>query len=86
MNLATTKSMANRNEKNAGNVPGPFYVDSSCIDCDLCRETAPDFFSRNDETGLSVVFKQPVDSEEFHAARAALNVCPTESIGEDGAE
>ena len=23
------------------NVPGEFYVDSSCIDCDTCRQVAP---------------------------------------------
>ena len=30
--------MANRYFEN---VTGKFYVDNQCIDCDLCRETAP---------------------------------------------
>lgn len=76
--------MANRNEKNPGNVPGPFYVDSTCIDCDLCRVTAPASFRRDDELGLSIVFRQPVTPEEWRQAREALHSCPTETIGEDG--
>ena len=34
--------MADRDDKLPENVDGPFYVDSNCIDCDLCRENAPD--------------------------------------------
>ena len=78
--------MANKNEKTPGNVPGPFYVDSTCIDCDLCRETAPATFRRNDATGFSVVFRQPVTPEELVQATAAMNGCPTESIGNDGGD
>jgi len=84
MNLARLKPMPNRNEKNLGNVPGPFYVDDTCIDCDLCRETAPGSFRRNDEIGLSIVFRQPVTAEELTQAHDALADCPTESIGCDG--
>jgi ferredoxin len=80
------KPMANRSEKNRGNVPGPFYVDSSCIDCDLCRVTAPASFRRNDEIGLSIVFQQPATDEEWNQAREAMQDCPTESIGDDGDE
>lgn len=78
--------MPNQNEKNPGNVTGAFYVDSSCIDCDMCREIAPASFKRNDDIGLSVVFRQPETSDEWHAARAATTSCPTESIGDDGEE
>jgi ferredoxin len=78
--------MANRNEKNQGNAPGPFYVDSSCIDCDLCRESAPATFRRNEDIGFSIVFRQPVTAEEIQQATEAMNGCPTESIGNDGAE
>lgn len=76
--------MANKNEKNPGNVPGPFYIDSSCIDCDLCRENAPTTFRRNDEIGLSIAYRQPVTAEEIAQATEAMNDCPTESIGNDG--
>jgi ferredoxin len=76
--------MANKNERNPGNVPGQFYVDSSCIDCDLCRETAPDTFRRNDEIGFSIAYQQPVTPEQLRAATDAMVGCPTESIGNDG--
>ena len=78
--------MANRNEKIPGNVHGPFYVDSTCIDCDRCRETAPASFRRDDDVGMSIVFRQPVTPEEWRQAREALHSCPTDSIGDDGGE
>ena len=78
--------MANRHDKNAGNAAGAFYVDSSCIDCDLCRENAPSIFRRNEEIGFSIVFQQPVTPEEIAEATAAMDGCPTESIGNDGAD
>jgi len=46
------------------NIIGKYYVDNQCIDCDLCRETAPDNFKRNDDGGYSFVYKQPENSEE----------------------
>ncbi|HXG49143.1 MAG TPA: ferredoxin [Methylomirabilota bacterium] len=71
-------------EKNPGNVPGPFYVDGTCIDCDLCRKIAPASFRRHDDIGLSIVFHQPTTPGEWQAAREAVASCPTESIGADG--
>lgn len=76
--------MANRNDKLSENMPGTYYVDSSCIDCDLCRGNAPQFFRRDDEHGYSIVYKQPTNPEEFKQAEDALAGCPTESIGKDG--
>ena len=78
--------MANRNDKNPGNVRGPFYVDNTCIDCGMCPTNAPAFFRRNAELGMSVVFKQPLTVAELAEARDALESCPTDSIGDDGAE
>ena len=43
--------MAEKEEKWPENILGKFYVDEQCIDCDLCRETAPDYFTRNEEGG-----------------------------------
>jgi len=68
------------------NVPGPFYVDAQCIDCDLCRETAPTIFARHDETGFSFVQRQPETPEEVALAREAIEGCPVEAIGEGGAQ
>lgn len=76
--------MANVNDKLPENVPGSHYVDFSCIDCDMCRTTAPEMFRRDDESGFSVVYRQPATPEEFKQAEEARLGCPTESIGNDG--
>jgi ferredoxin len=80
--LLTT--MADRDDRNSSNVPGKFYVDSQCIDCDLCRETAPNNFARAEDEGYSYVFKQPENDEEIAQCREAIEGCPVEAIGEDG--
>jgi len=61
------------------NVPGPFFVDSTCIDCDTCRQLAPATFGETGET--SFVQLQPRDPEERRAALRALISRPTASIG-----
>ena len=66
------------------NITGSFYVDSSCIDCDICRENAPNFFRRDAETGQSVVYRQPVTPEDIALAQEAVEGCPSNSIGDDG--
>lgn len=76
--------MAEKSEKWEENVLGKFYVDEQCIDCDLCRETAPTCFKRNDDGGYSYVYKQPTTEEEREACQEALEGCPVEAIGEDG--
>lgn len=76
--------MADRNRKLRENVPGLYYVDDTCIDCDLCRSTAPRFFTRHDEGGYTVVRRQPVTVEEISEAEEARQGCPTETIGNDG--
>lgn len=77
--------MANKNQKTPENVPGKFYVDDSCIDCDLCRNTAPQFFNRFEIGGYTIVHRQPQTLEEITLAREAQEGCPSESIGNDGA-
>jgi ferredoxin len=76
--------MADKSHRVPENVPGRFYVDATCIDCDLCRETAPLNFTRNDGDRRSYVVRQPSDSEEEAACLAALEECPVEAIGQDG--
>jgi ferredoxin len=66
------------------NIAGKFYVDDQCIDCDLCRETAPDNFTRNEDGGYSYVFKQPTSSAEETLCKEAQEGCPVEAIGSDG--
>ena len=68
------------------NVAGKFYVDDQCIDCDLCRETAPNNFTRNEDGGYSYVYRQPGTPEEETLCKEAMEGCPVEAIGNDGAE
>lgn len=76
--------MADKQNKLAENAQGKFYVDDQCIDCDACRATAPDNFSRDDEKGYSYVSKQPANDTEFQLCVDALEGCPVEAIGQDG--
>ena len=76
--------MADKAHKWPVNVKGKFYVDEQCIDCDLCRETAPDFFGRNDDGSYSYVRKQPSTEAEIALCDEAKGNCPVEAIGNDG--
>ena len=51
--------MADPNDRVPENSPGAYYVDTQCIDCDVCRDTAPDNFTRSDSNGYSYVYRQP---------------------------
>jgi ferredoxin len=76
--------MANPKDKAPENVPGPYYNDTSCIDCGLCPDLAPLIFKRQEDGGYTYVFRQPVTREEIALAEEARDSCPTESIGNDG--
>ncbi len=78
--------MADCNDKVPENVPGKYYVDSNCIDCDVCRTTAPANFKANEEEGYSYVYKQPENEEEEALCQEAIESCPVEAIGDDGDE
>ena len=78
--------MAEPSQKVRENAPGSWYVDVTCIDCDLCRETAPLNFRREDAEGHSYVDRQPNDPVEEAACLAAMEECPVEAIGNDGGD
>jgi glyoxylase-like metal-dependent hydrolase (beta-lactamase superfamily II)/ferredoxin len=63
------------------NAPGDYFVDSSCIDCDTCRQIAPETYGRSDAVGQSVVVVQPETDAARLRAAMALVACPTASIG-----
>ena len=71
--------MANPGKRLPQNAPGDFFVDSTCIDCDACRQIAPGSF--RDHGGQSSVHQQPQDEAELRRAMMALVACPTGSIG-----
>lgn len=71
--------MADVRKRLASNVPGNFFVDGTCINCDACRQLAPETFS---EVGdYSAVVRQPEKDMECHRAYQALLACPVGSIG-----
>jgi len=76
--------MADKDDKVPENVPGKYFVDSSCIDCDVCRTTAPENFEQSEENGYSFVKKQPESEDEEQLCQEALENCPVEAIGADG--
>ena len=68
--------MADMNSRLPENVPGAFYITRECIDCDMCRETAPSVFKRDDDIGFSVAFHQPETQVERQQAEEALRAPP----------
>jgi glyoxylase-like metal-dependent hydrolase (beta-lactamase superfamily II)/ferredoxin len=74
--------MANPNKSVAENVPGDFFVDATCIDCDVCRQLAPTVFGEAAEH--SYVRRQPDTAGDRRRALHALLACPTGSIGYRG--
>jgi ferredoxin len=76
--------MADRRDRVSESVPGKYYVDSQCIDCDVCRVTAPANFERQEDKGYSYVSRQPATPEEEARCQEAMDCCPVEAIGNDG--
>src|SRR3954471_7174486 len=66
------------------NVPGKYYVSDQCMDCDLCRETAPANFKRHDAGGYSYVYKQPETPAEETLVRESVAGCCVDTIHTDG--
>lgn len=61
------------------NIGGNFFVDSTCINCDTCRQLAPATFVEHGD--YSSVYHQPASDSELRAAYQALIACPVRSIG-----
>jgi glyoxylase-like metal-dependent hydrolase (beta-lactamase superfamily II)/ferredoxin len=74
--------MANFSKRVPENVAGDFFVDSTCIDCDTCRQVAPAVFAEGD--GHAFVRHQPQEPAARRQALHALLSCPTGSIGTRG--
>ena len=77
-------AMANKDDRYEENAPGKFYVDTQCIDCDVCHVTAPANFTRQEDKGFSFVMKQAGTPEEEAQCQEAMDSCPVEAIGNDG--
>jgi glyoxylase-like metal-dependent hydrolase (beta-lactamase superfamily II)/ferredoxin len=81
--IHTFTIMANAKLRLPQNVPGEFFVDSTCINCDTCRQLAPEVFDESDDD-YSFVRSQPDRPEVGRMALRALLACPTGSIGTVG--
>ena len=71
--------MARSSRRLAANVPGPFYVDSSCIDCGTCWQWDPDHFAPGGEQAR--VVRQPQGAAGERRALLAQQACPVAAIG-----
>ncbi len=76
--------MADQRKRLPANASGNFFVDSTCINCDTCRQLAPASFREVGE--YSAVVSQPEGDAELHQAYQALLACPTGSIGTERSE
>lgn len=77
--------MAELAEKYDDNVAGAFYVDKQCILCHLCSDIAPAFFKESEDGDHDFVHTQPTSEEGIALCTEAMEQCPVESIGSDGA-
>jgi ferredoxin len=77
--------MADVTQRWEDNTQGVFYVDRECILCSLCSDIAPENFRESDDGDHDIVYKQPDSDEERKQCREALEQCPVDAIGEDGA-
>ena len=81
--------MADKSIRLADSVPGAWYVDDTCTPCHVCLDEAGPSSGFQlleytaDETKVIFV-KQPEGAEELDAAQRALEICPTNAIGDDG--
>jgi ferredoxin len=76
--------VADPQDRLVDNASGRYYVDTQCIDCDVCRVTAPNNFQRHEEKAFSYVFRQPSTPDEEAQCQEAMDSCPVEAIGNDG--
>src|ERR1041385_364583 len=74
--------MARIATRHPANTAGSWFVDRSCINCDVSRQCAPSIFAEVD--GQSVVVRQPETDDEIRQATRAMLACPTASIGVEG--
>jgi ferredoxin len=84
LNSQGKKPMADKTQKVPENVPGKWYVDDTCTPCHVCLDEAPKLLKYTEDESKVFFFKQPVTPEEEQAADAAMAICPTGAIGDDG--
>ncbi len=76
--------MADKTSKQPENIPGKWYVDTTCVPCNVCVDEAPSLLKFSEDQSHVYFASQPANPAEEAAAQKALDVCPTGSIGNDG--
>lgn len=71
--------MADEKKRLPNNVEGEFFVDSTCLNCDTCRQIAPEVFGADGK--FAIVVAQPSSAEGKRKATQAVLCCPNGSIG-----
>ncbi len=74
--------MADAKRRHPNNDAGAWFVDTTCIDCDICREHEPAVFARHGEG--TYVARPPRTPDETRRAWLALQACPVACIGATG--
>ena len=82
--MSPSEKLSSFEERYALSAEGKYYIDDQCLDCDLCREIAPEVFRRVDSLGRSYVYRQPATPEDVLLVKEALEGCCTEAIHSDG--
>ena len=77
--------MADKSSKQPENVPGKWYVDTTCVPCNSCMDEAGNLLKYSEDQSHVFFFKQPTTPDEEQGAQRAAEICPTRSIGNDGA-
>ncbi len=72
--------MADPQKRHPQNVPGPWFVDTSCISCDTCTDVSPEIFGR-DAARKAFVREHRVDDVSLF--EFALESCPVEAVGRE---
>src|SRR5262249_23157394 len=71
--------MADPGRRHRANAPGPWFVDTTCIDCDASAQCAPWMFDHVDAQAVGV--RQPATPEEEGDAPRALLTRPPRPVG-----
>lgn len=75
--------MASHDARLSDNVPGPWFVDDSCIACDTCVGVANAHFKLTPDDRHAYVWSQPVHSDAWRLCESAQSACPVGAIGHD---
>lgn len=81
--------MADKSLRNPENAPGRWYVDETCAPCHTCIDiagpaTVHQLMKYNEDETKVYFSVQPSGPRQEDAAKEALDLCPTQAIGNDG--